>query len=163
MDCGPWTFDDRRRSDCLHCLSLHRRREDKSRTLRRRITSPFHGVSLSRHSSPSDYDGKSVDVGAVVEAAAVRVDDVVAVMGVVVGRRGGGGGARLMLRLMLWLLLLEVMPTLLLVRVVGGRHRVARLPAAAGVRLGRGHSDVLDGVGHGPVGSGGGGGCVRGA
>ena len=40
-------------------------------------------VSLSRHSS--DYDGKSVDVGAVVEAAAVRVDDMVAVMGVVVG------------------------------------------------------------------------------
>ena len=123
----------------------------------RRITSLFHGVSLSRHSS-SDYDGESVDVGAVVEAAAVRVDDVVAVMGVVVGRRGGGGGARLML-----LLLLEVMPTLLLVRVVGGRHRVAGLPAAAGVRLGRGHSDVLDGVGHGAVGGGGSGGCVRGA
>ena len=154
MDCGPWTFDDRRRSDCLHCLSLHRRREDKGRTLGRRITSLFHGVSLSRHSS-SDYDGKSVDVGAVVEAAAVRVDAMVAVMGVVVGRR-------LMLRL---LLLLEVMPTLLLVRVVGGRHRVARLPAAAGVRLGRGrgHPDVLDGVGHGAVGGGGSGGCVRGA
>ena len=32
-NCGPWTFDDRRRSDCLHCLSLHRRREDKGRTL----------------------------------------------------------------------------------------------------------------------------------
>ena len=89
------------------------------------------------------------------------VDDMVAVMGVVVVRRGGGG-ARLMLRLLM-LLLLEVMPTLLLVRVVGGRHRVARLPAAAGVRLGRGHSDVLDGVGHGAVGGGGGGGCVRGA
>ena len=88
----------------------------------------------------------------------MRVDDMVAVMGVVVRRRGGGG-ARLMLRL------LKVMPTLLLVRVVGGRHRVARLPAAAGVRLGRGHSDVLDGVGHGAVGGGGsgGGGCVRGA
>ena len=161
MYCGPWTFDDRRRSDCLHCLSLHRRREDKGRTLGRRITSLFHGVSLSRHSSPSDYDGKSVDVGAVVEAAAVRVDDVVAVMGVVVGRRRGGGGARLMLRLLM--LLLEVMPTLLLVRVVGGRHRVAGLPAAAGVRLTRGHSDVLDGVGHGAVGGGGSGGCVRGA
>ena len=93
----------------------------------------------------------------------MRVDDMVAVMGVVVGRRGGGG-ARLMLRRMLMLLLLlEVMPTLLLVRVVGGRHRVARLAAAAGVRLGRGHSDVLDGVGHGAVGGGGSGGCVRGA
>ena len=89
----------------------------------------------------------------------MRVDDMVAVMGVVVRRRRGGSGARLML------LVLEVMPTLLLVRVVGGRHRVARLPAAAGVRLGRGHSDVLDGVGHGAVGGGGsgGGGCVRGA
>ena len=93
----------------------------------------------------------------------MRVDDVVAVMGVVVGRRGGGRGARLMLRLLM-LLLVEVMPTLLLlVRVVGGRHGVAGLPAAAGVRLVRGHPDVLDGVGHGAVGGGGSGGCVRGA
>ena len=92
----------------------------------------------------------------------MRVDDMVAVMGVVVVRRRGGGGARLMLRRLMLRLLLEVMPTLLLVRVVGGRHRVAGLPAA-GVRLGRGHSDVLDGVGHGAVGGGGSGGCVRGA
>ena len=130
---------------------------------------------MSRHSS--DYDGKSVDVGAVVETAAVQVDMMTVMVVVVgsVGRRGGGPLLmlllRLLMKLLLLLLLLQVMmPSLLLVRVVGGRHGVARLAAAARVLVGRGrggHPDVLDGVGHGDVGGGrvcgGGGGRVSGA
>ena len=125
---------------------------------------------MSRHSS--DYDGKSVDVGAVVETAAVQVDMMTVMVVVVgsVGRRGGGPLLMLLLRLLMMLLLQVMMPSLLLVRVVGGRHGVARLAAAARVLVGRGrggHPDVLDGVGHGDVGGGrvcgGGGGRVSGA
>ena len=89
------------------------------------------------------------------ETAAVQVDMMVLGVG---GRGGGGGGGTMLLLRLLLLLLLQVMSPLLLVRIVGGRHRVARL----GVLGGRPH--VLDGVGHGGGrGCGGGCGCVSGA